>query len=81
MLHPFHPQIRVKHIHVQAYNCTCNYFCFKVRQDYIQESQRIREEQDREYQESLRTDQKKGEDRQRATADQAQKEQVISVIG
>ena len=71
MPHPFHPQIRVKHIHVRTYNCTCNYSCFKARQDYIQESRRIREEQDREYLESLRTDQKKEEDRQRAKADLA----------
>ena len=69
------------HIHdiVQTYNCTCNYFCFKARQDYIEESRRIREEQDREYQESLQIDQKKEEERQRAKADQSQKEQVITI--
>ena len=57
----------------------CNYSCFKACQDdmYLQESRRIREEQDREYQESLQIDRKKEEERLRAEADQAQKEQVL----
>ena len=57
-------------------NCSC----FKARQEYILESRRIREEQDREYQESLRIDREKEEERQKAKADQAKKEQVSNVI-
>ena len=53
-----------------------NFFYFKARQEYILESRKIREEQDREYQESLRIDRKKEEERQRVKAEEANKEQV-----
>ena len=62
------------HGNVQLHACNCS--CFKARQDYILESRRIREEQDREYQESLRIDQEKEEKRQNVKADLERKEQV-----
>lgn len=62
------------HGSIQSYAYNCSYF--KARQDYILESRRIREEQDREYQESLQIDQEKEEKRQRVKADLERKEQV-----
>ena len=69
--HPFLPK---------QLNLLGNYSCFKARQEYILESRRIREEQDREYQESLQIDREKEEQRQKAKADQAKKEQVSNII-
>lgn len=75
---PLVPLTRINHIHVHD----ILYSCFKARQDYtyIQESRRIREEQDQEYQESLQIDQKEEEERLRAKADKVQKEQLIIEI-